>query len=371
MTGCGCIFKPCDPSSVKIRLPNGLVLGFERQEAQGNERGSPFSPHESANDPGELPPGLPTGSQASGSQYSQDSGNNGKRDQGPTGEPVVNTGLFEARSSAHLPRVEPVEEQDIPKVEEHLRADRPQSPTRTDEKRADWSSWVPPGDESRRLASDGNRKGLEGSCGRSFDGEGSSHQPIPEADTRRYFDPTFPQPPRSPVRNVRPRREHVQNDPKEQAQPPAVPAHATEPLPLASQGLYSVKIGQEQPTAASANAIMTSDQCLHPERTEQEQPAATYVNTPPPSNRCLSPQETVQDQWFMNPRKAPEPPTTRSPYVTIIHPEPLATVQANAPAADVPAWRQTLKERLHSAGRRLRGLSDKRDRSDASRAFYS
>jgi hypothetical protein len=345
VTGCGCIFKPCDPSSVKIRLPNGFVLGIWRQEAQENEHGSPSSPHESSNDPGEHPSGLPNGSQSSGSHYSQDSGNNDKRDQGPTGEPVLNTRLSEAQSSAHFTRVEPVEEHDIPKVEEHLRAGRPQSPTQTDEKRVDWSSWVPPGDESRRLASDGNRKGLERSFGKSSDGEGSSHQPIPEADTRRYFDPTSPQPPRSPIRIARPRREHVQNDPKEQAQPPAVPAHATEPLPLASQGLYSVKIGQEQP-------------------------AATSTNTPPPSSKCLPPHETVQEQRFMNPRKAPEAPTTRSPYVTIIHPEPLATVQANAPAADVPAWRQTVKERLHIAGRWLRGISDKRDLSDASRGFY-
>lgn len=314
MTGCGCIFKPCDPSSVKISLPNGFVLGFSRQGAQGDEHGSPSSPRKSSHDPGAHPPGLPTGSQASGSHYSQDSGNNGKRDQGSTGEPVLNTGLSEAQSSAHLTRVEPVEEQDIPKVEEHLRAGRPQSPTRTDKKRVDWSSWVPPGDESRRLAGDGNRKGFEGSFGKASDSEGSSHQPIPEADTRRYYDPTSPQPPRSSLRNARPRRENVRND---------------------------------------------------------EQLAATSTNTPPPSNRCLPPQETGQDQRFRNPRKAPEPPTTRSPYVTIIHPEPLATVQANAPAADVPAWRQTVKERLHIAGRWLRGLSDKRDLSDASRGFYS
>lgn len=362
--GCGCIFRPCDPSSVRIKFSNGHVLGFRRQGAQGDEHGSPGSPHESSNDPGEHPPGLPTGSQSSGSQYPQDSGNNGKRDQGPTGEPVVNTGLVEARSSARLTRVEPVEEQDIAKVEEHLRAGRPQSPTRTDEKRVHWTSWVSPGDESCRLAGDGNRKGLEGSFGKSSDGEGSSHQPKSEADTQRCFDSTSPQLPRSPLRNARPRREHVPNDPKEQAQPPTVRAHATEPLPLASQGLHRSEIGQEQPIAASANAVMTSDQRLHPEEVEQEQPAATSTNTPPPPSRCLPPLETEQDQRFINPRKAPEPRTTRSPYVTIIHPEPLA------PAADVPAWRQTLKERLHSAGRWLRGLSDKRDLSKASRSAY-
>lgn len=386
MTRCGCAFKPCDPDSVKMRLPNGLVLGISRKGAQGYEYGSPFSP----DDPGGHPPGFPSGSQSSGSHYSQDSGSNGVLVRDSTVEPVSSTGVAEARSSAQYTRAKSHDEEDSPNTEGRHHHSRGPSPTPRDENRSEWGLYVPPGNRSPPLPGDGNRKGFGDHLGKSSTGEGSSRQPVPEADSERYVDPTPPQPRQALRRNVHPIRKQREVEPKKPAQPSATPPHAPDPAPLLYQGLASVEVELKQPTTALANTPLPPPQCLHIEEIKQAQPATASLSAPAPSSRCpppeetelgqpavgpmnpspqssqsLHPRETEQDQRFMSPRKAPEPPTTRSPYVTIIQPEPLAPVQANTPAT-VPALRQTWKERLQSAGRWLRGLFDSHGHSDAS-----